>query len=679
MSREIFAAIKHIKAQKNIRKIFVFFCIFLWLFVSSCTDLQKPAIEQFYGEIKPPKKQEFRWSNGKLPKQLDPALASAPPETDLVRAVYEGLTDLDAKTLEAKPSIAERWDISDDGRTWTFYLRKDARWSNGEPVVARDFARSWRRLAEMGSAVPHSKLLKNIVGAENFAIDDGISVLPDEEFEPPRPEEDPGLQQDGKTPRDPADPANPPSSVAQPETSPSDADLNSPRIVPPPPAPVPVRPQQKRSAVNKWLGVDAVNDTTLRVWLIWPDRNFAAVVAHPIFRPVYEDPDSKEVRDLDLLEHSPRAVTNGAFKVASVSGDEVVLSRSESFWEHGSIGLEKVRLIAKPDAEAALAAYQANEIDAISNTHLEPLAQKLLTPYEDFRQTTHNALTFYQFNTRRKPFDNILVRKALALALRRETIVQDEMDGAAEPALEFLPLAADTGNEIKESPADARRMLFDAGYKDPAEFPVIRLLINRNDLQRRIANTVAKAWQRNLGVKTEVIIKDREEYEAALKAGDYDLVRRGIVLPTASEASSLLAMFDAMLAGNEDDEMELLRRKLEEFNNRKLPAGEEEQERYAPLATPTPDVVLETSQENSAAPPELPPAAQEKGKADAPSKIILTEKQALEFMPAIPLYFPVSNSLVKPYVSGFETNLLDAPSLKTVVINDKWKENKAQK
>jgi hypothetical protein len=51
---------------------------------------------------------------------------------------------------------------------------------------------------------------------------------------------------------------------------------------------------------------------------------------------------------------------------------------------------------------------------------------------------------------------------------------------------------------------------------------------------------------------------------------------------------------------------------------------------------------------------------------------VLTEQQALEMLPAIPLYFPTSYSLVKPYVQGFETNSLDAPSLKNVKINNAW-------
>jgi oligopeptide transport system substrate-binding protein len=659
-----FAARKHKRMQKKNRNFFVPLCAFLWLIISltffACTDLQKPKLEEFYGAVKPPKKQEFRWSNGRLPKQLDPALASAPPETDFVRAVYEGLTDLDAKTLAPVPAVAESWEVSDDGRTWTFHLRKDAQWSNGTPVTAKDFARSWRRLAEMGTAVPHSKLLKNIVGAENFAIDDGISILPDEEFEETAPE---ALALGSPQP-------------GPPENSNTAAEHQTGQTKPQTPAvPEPLKesPAEKRSNVKKWLGVEPVNDLTLRVWLIQPDRNFAAVAAHPVFRPVYEDPDTKKVPDLDTLEHSPKAVTNGAFHVASIEKEEVVLARSESFWGRESIGLDKVYLISKPDAESALAAYQANEVDAITNTHFEPLALKLLAPYQDFKRATHNALTFYQFNFKNAPFDDPRVRRALSMAIERERIVQDELDGAGEPALDFLPFVNEKDGKIKESSDEAKKLLAEAGFADVSTFPKIRLLINRNDLQRRIARSVEKMWQKNLGIQTEIIVKDKEEYEAALKAGDYDLVRRGVVLPTANETSSLLAMFDPV-----PDETGLIKRFLDKYYQdeveKMLRPGEPEQ---SPLP---PREGEQVSPKNKSETKDTPPAEGEKtaGKSDG-TEIILTEKEALEKIPAIPLYFPISNSLVKPYVSGFETNLLDAPSLKTVVINDNWKNSPPQK
>ncbi|MBK9766551.1 MAG: hypothetical protein IPP63_05780 [Chloracidobacterium sp.] len=98
------------------------------------------------------------------PKNLDPARAAAAPETDIVRGIYEGLTDLDAKSLKEVPGVAEKWESSDDLKTWTFHLRGDARWSNGEAVTANDFVRSWKRLADMREKAANNYLFSNIVG-----------------------------------------------------------------------------------------------------------------------------------------------------------------------------------------------------------------------------------------------------------------------------------------------------------------------------------------------------------------------------------------------------------------------------------------------------------------------------------------------------------------------------------
>ena len=107
--------------------------------------------------------------DGGLPQTFDPAFAAAPPDTDLVRAIFEGLTDYDPQTLAPVPAVATRWESPDEGRTWTFHLREDARWSNGESVTAKDFVDSWQRTMKIGDLAPHTNLLSNIQGARTVA------------------------------------------------------------------------------------------------------------------------------------------------------------------------------------------------------------------------------------------------------------------------------------------------------------------------------------------------------------------------------------------------------------------------------------------------------------------------------------------------------------------------------
>ncbi len=122
-------------------------------------------LDRYYGRVVVPQRQQFQWSDGGLPQTFDPAFAAAPPDTDLVRAIFEGLTDYDPKTLTPVPAAATHWEASEGGRVWTFYLRDDARWSNGEAVTATDFVRSWRRTMKIGDLAPHTELLSNIEGS----------------------------------------------------------------------------------------------------------------------------------------------------------------------------------------------------------------------------------------------------------------------------------------------------------------------------------------------------------------------------------------------------------------------------------------------------------------------------------------------------------------------------------
>ena len=112
------------------------FLLVLAITLAGCFSEQTPSA--YYGKVLVPKVQEFRWSDGGLPQTFDPAFAAAAPDTDVVRALFEGLTEYDPKTLQPVPAVAKRWESSPDGRVWTFYLREDAKWSNGEPVTAGD-------------------------------------------------------------------------------------------------------------------------------------------------------------------------------------------------------------------------------------------------------------------------------------------------------------------------------------------------------------------------------------------------------------------------------------------------------------------------------------------------------------------------------------------------------------
>jgi oligopeptide transport system substrate-binding protein len=87
----------------------------------------------------------LHWGNSTEPQSLDPHIATGVPEHHVISSLMEGLVFKDKETLEPRPGVAKSWDISEDGRVYTFYLRENARWSNGDVHNAHDYAWSWWR------------------------------------------------------------------------------------------------------------------------------------------------------------------------------------------------------------------------------------------------------------------------------------------------------------------------------------------------------------------------------------------------------------------------------------------------------------------------------------------------------------------------------------------------------
>ncbi len=114
----------------------------------------------------------FRYAVNTLPTTLDPTKGQSIGDNEIQHAITEGLTRNTAGDI--KPGIAESWDESEDGLTYTFHLRKDAKWSDGEPITAADFEYSWKRLVNPETASPYAFIgdcLKNGQAIEQGKMD----------------------------------------------------------------------------------------------------------------------------------------------------------------------------------------------------------------------------------------------------------------------------------------------------------------------------------------------------------------------------------------------------------------------------------------------------------------------------------------------------------------------------
>lgn len=108
--------------------------------------------------------------NGAEPSSLDPIMVTGIEELRAVLPLFEGLTRPDPRTGAASPGLAEQWEVSPDGRVYTFFLRTNAAWSTGGRMDATDVAYSWRRVLEPTNACQYANLLFPVRGAESFHL-----------------------------------------------------------------------------------------------------------------------------------------------------------------------------------------------------------------------------------------------------------------------------------------------------------------------------------------------------------------------------------------------------------------------------------------------------------------------------------------------------------------------------
>lgn len=135
--------------------------LFLVLLNAGCSEIIKPVDTAA-------EKQILYLGNGTEPQDLDPHVVTGVPESKILMALLEGLVIRHPNGLSPLPGIAEKWNVSNDGKTYTFFLRDNAIWSNGDPVTANDFVYSWRRMLTPSLGSKYPDMLYDVIGAEDF-------------------------------------------------------------------------------------------------------------------------------------------------------------------------------------------------------------------------------------------------------------------------------------------------------------------------------------------------------------------------------------------------------------------------------------------------------------------------------------------------------------------------------
>ena len=609
---------------------------------------------------------DFTFINGTEIQSIDPSVVTGVPEGRIIASVFEGLYRLapnpdDPSVLEPQPAMAEKHEISQDRRTYTFHLRPSANWSDGSTVTADDFVWSWRRFLHPEIAARyHYQLTDYVVGAAKFNsgdVQEGDRVEvelrdrlnPDQPFPSgtilpgvleeiitgPAPEFDDdddtrkkadARWRDGwvfrvqiKSEKDGVVAWDEPGTTYtfcrsdRPNSTSQSDKVRSCHLVLP--------------HFAETVGIRAIDDRRFQVQLKNPTPYFLDLAAfYPLF-PVNRR--CVEKYGYPNWTRPENIVHNGPYKIEFRRiRDRIRLKKNPLYWNADSVRLNRVDAMAVQSSTTQLNMYMNGLVDWATDVPQSMIPD--LVKREDFVSAPMLSTYFYRFNVDRPPLDNSKVRQALNLALNKRELCEQVLRAGQQPARSLCP----PGMALYRPPQcelydveKARQLLSEAGFPGGKGFPRLEILYNSSDNHRIIAEVIQQQWQQNLSI-ADIDITNREwnSYLEDVQQQQYVVARAGWV-GDYNDPNTFLDMFVSDGPNNNTG-----------WSNAKY------------------DQLID--QAKSAANPNQRMA-------------ILRDAEAilLEDMPIVPIYFYVSINMVRPHVKGFHANIQDLHPLQFLQVD----------
>ena len=486
-------------------------------------------------------------NNGAEPQTLDPHRAEGVPASNILRDLFEGLVS-EAPDGSLIPGAAETWQINDDGTVYTFTLRADGRWSNGDPVTAADFAYGIQRSVDPATLSQYSSILFPIVNAKQIVKGE-------------------------------------------------------------------LSPEQ--------LGVTALDDRTLEIRLIGPTPYFLGLLTHSttyaVHRPSVEKFGNRFARAGQL-------VGNGAYRLDEwVVQSHIRLLRSEKYWDDENTVIDEVNYFPIENQDAMLKRYRADELDFTQDLPFKQIAWIRENIADQLYISPYLGSYYYSLNLTLPPFAGApKLRRALALAIDRD-VLTEKITGSGEiPAYSWTPRVTGytqqppdwAGWTQERRNTEARRLFKESGHSE-ANPLTIQILYNTSENHKRIAVAIASMWKQVLGVETKLLNQEWKVFLETRKQKTMPGVARNGWIGDYNDAYS----FTQLLASD----------------NEQNDSG---------FANDEYDALLD----RAAVEPDMQKRAE---------LMEAAERLMLEEQPIIPIYFYVSKHLIKPWVGGFEPNIMD--------------------
>ncbi|WP_053218109.1 peptide ABC transporter substrate-binding protein [Virgibacillus senegalensis] len=380
----------------------------------------------------------LRLNNGVEPTSFDPPEGFDAASWQSLNNLMEGLTRL-GQDHQPEEATAEKWDISDDGLEYTFHIRKDAKWSNGDDVTAEDFVYAWTRLLDPEEGFSSAFLGYFIKGGEAFNSGDGSA-------------ED--------------------------------------------------------------LGLEAVDEKTFKVTLEAPTGFFLNVISNPAFFPVNK---AVAEENPEWYAEADTFVANGPFKLSEWNHDsDFTMVKNDQYWDKDTVKLDEVHWAMVNETNTEYQMFESGDLD--TSEIPADLADELLDS-DQVVIDPQAGTQFYRFNVNEEPFQNVKIRKALAMAVNQDEIVDYVTKKGEEPARGFVSYGFEdpSGNDFRDANGDLvtydpeqAKQLLEEGMEEEGydELPPITLTYNTSDDNKKIAETVQQRFQQDLGI--EITLENAE-------------------------------------------------------------------------------------------------------------------------------------------------------------------------
>lgn len=383
------------------------------------------------------------------------------------------------------------------------------------------------------------------------------------------------------------------------------------------------------------VGVKAIDDTTLEVVLNNPTPYFVNLTAANNFSPVKKE----AVEGAEVWTKSAETyVCNGPFMMGEIKPQEgYTLVKNPNYVFADTVALDGVEMIFIEQAEAALSAYNAGDVDAMSGGSIETQAMTQYDGSEELHSYDLIGTSYYDFNCE-KEYMTKEVRKALSMAITRDTINQVAVPSKPKSAYAFVPYGIPYADEtddfrtkvgnnlVTEDVEAAKQLLADAGYPNGEGLPTLQLIITNTKENKDKAQILQALWKENLGVNVEIMTFESKVYWDEHAAGNFDIA------------------FDGWTGDYPDPNTN-----LSIFNKSRMEKEcrwrSEEALRYNDL---------------------LEEAATLADNNKRMELFVEMEQILMDEMPVMPVYFRNTMALVKPYVKGFTCDNSGHPLFRAV-------------